>query len=162
MGDDHARKGKPLTHYFIDSSALVKLFVAEAGSESIVQLVTEVDDQRKQVSALALIEVRSAIRRRQRAGDISDADADSSIAALVGESQRLLEHPVTAAIVEHASALVDRQDLRALDSLQLASAIVARDSMRGDDRLQFVTSDQKLLKAAQSEGFDVWDPQADT
>ncbi|MBS1823358.1 MAG: type II toxin-antitoxin system VapC family toxin [Acidobacteria bacterium] len=134
--------------------------MAEAGSESIIQLVTEVEDQRKQVSVLAWIEVRSAIRRRQRTGDISAADAESSITALVGESRRLLEHPVTAAIIEHASALVDRQDLRALDSLQLASALVARNSLQESDSIQFIASDQKLLKAAQAEGFDVWDPQA--
>lgn len=122
--------------------------------------MTETEDQRKQVSVLAWIEVRSAIRRRQRTGDISAADADSSVAALAGESRRLLEHPVTAAIIEHASALVDRQDLRALDSLQLASALVARDSLQESDSIQFIASDQKLLKAAQAEGFDVWDPQA--
>jgi predicted nucleic acid-binding protein len=117
-----------------------------------------VEDQLKQISVLALIEVRSAIRRRQRAGDISTVDADSAVAALIGESRRLLEHPVTQVVMEHASALVDRQDLRALDSLQLASALVARNSLQEDDRIRFIASDQKLLKAAQAEGFDVWDP----
>jgi hypothetical protein len=89
-----------------------------------------VEDQHKLVSVLALIEVRSAIRRRQRTGDISTVDAESAIAALVGESRRVIEQPVTAVVVQFASALVDRQDLRALDSLQLASALLARGSLQ--------------------------------
>jgi predicted nucleic acid-binding protein len=117
-----------------------------------------VEDQLKQVSVLALIEVRSAIRRRQRTGDISTVDAELAIAALVNESRRVIEQPITAVVVQHASALVDRQDLRALDSLQLASALVARGSLQENDRIQFIASDQKLLSAAKAEGFDVWDP----
>lgn len=94
-------------------------------------------------------------------GDISTVDADSAIQALIGESRHVVEHPVTAVVIEHASALVDRQDLRALDSLQLASALVAKVSLQENHQIRFVASDQKLLKAAQAEGFDVWDPTAD-
>jgi predicted nucleic acid-binding protein len=102
--------------------------------------------------------VRSAIRRRQYAGDTSRSDAELAIAAIDDESRRLVAHPVTSSVLELASALVDRQNLRALDSVQLASAILASQLMGEEDHFQFVVSDQRLLKAAIAEGIDAWDP----
>jgi hypothetical protein len=54
--------------------------------------------------------------------------------------------------------LVDRQNLRALDSIQLATALIARDTQISGATTQFVSSDAKLLEAAISEGFAVWNP----
>jgi hypothetical protein len=47
--------------------------------------------------------------------------------------------------------------LRALDAVQLGSAIVSRDLLAAPD-MRFVASDNALLEAARTEGFDVWNP----
>lgn len=143
--------------YFLESSAFAKLFVFEEGSEALIRLLESVDDSEKLLSALAALEVRSAIRRRERTGDISRADAELALANVVRETVRILEQPVTAMVIETASAMLDVHPLRALDALQLATCIVARETLR-DSAIRFISSDDVLLRAAQTEGFPVLNP----
>ncbi len=70
----------------------------------------------------------------------------------------MILHPVTGAVLELASALIDRQNIRALDAVQLSTAMLANDTLAVGDQLQFVASDKRLLKAAEAEGLDIWDP----
>jgi len=111
------------------------------------------------VSVIAAVEVRSALRRRQRAGDIDAASADLAIGSLIHETGRIVEHPITAPTLAEASGIIDRNSLRALDSIQLASALVAKAALTRDDNLRFVASDQRLLEAAEREGLLIWNPE---
>jgi predicted nucleic acid-binding protein len=124
----------------------------------MIQLMEEVDDRFKAASVLTSLEVCSAIRRRQYAGDTSQADADLAVTAAREESRRLIEHPVTSTVLQVAAALVDRQNLRALDAVQLSTAILASQTLGDADHLQFIASDKRLLRAASVEGLDTWDP----
>jgi predicted nucleic acid-binding protein len=138
----------------------VKLFVTEPGSPKIISLVEGLEDRLKSTSVLALVEVRSAIRRRQFAGDTLQADADFAVLGLRDESRRMIQYPVSTAILELAGMLVDKHNLRALDSVQLATAMIAADALEPSDNLRFAVSDLRLLKAARAEGLTVWDPTA--
>ncbi len=137
----------------------MKLFVAEPGTQEMIDLFDRSEDHTLLVSVLAAIEVRSAIRQRQRAGDIADVDADLAVATLIQETGRIVEHPVTAATMAQASGLIDRHGLRALDSIQLGAALVARTGLPGNGPVRFVASDRRLLDAAKLEGFIIWDPE---
>ena len=64
--------------YYLETSALVKLYVREPGTERLLQIASNASQNRLAVLALSVDEARSAIRRRQRAGDI-----DPKAAALV-------------------------------------------------------------------------------
>ena len=125
----------------------------------MIDLFDRSEDHALLVSVLAAVEVRSAIRRRQRAGDLDATDADLAVATLIQETGRIVEHPVTSSTLAEASGLIDRHGLRALDSIQLAAALVARTGLPGNDSLRFVASDRRLLDAAKREGFIVWDPE---
>jgi predicted nucleic acid-binding protein len=124
----------------------------------MIAVFTRVEDRRLFVSVLASIEVRSAVRRRQFAGDIDVTDAALVVAALNQETGRIIEHQLTANVFAEASGLVDRYSLRALDSLQLATAIVAQQTLADRSPVVFVASDQKLLQVAEAEGFEIWNP----
>jgi len=52
---------------------LAKPFVQEQGSERLIALVEPLTHAQKLVSSLSGVEVHSAIRRRERAGDLSPA-----------------------------------------------------------------------------------------
>lgn len=130
----------------------------EAGTQALIRLMEEMSDGEKLFSSIAVVEVRSAIRRRQRAGDIQSLDANAAIGSLIAESRRMVEQPVTPSVIENAQVLIDRHVLRALDALQLATCIAARASLRGRD-VCFVCSDQVLLRAARAEQFEVLDPE---
>ncbi len=127
----------------------------------MIDLFERTEDHYKAVSALAALEVRSALRRRQHSGDASLAAAEQAITTLAAEMRRIVEHSISSIVLEEASALVDRQKLRALDALQLATALTAARSLDAGDNLHFVASDQKLLEAAVAEGLNSWNPSSE-
>lgn len=146
-----------MTLYFLESSALAKLFVLEKGSESLIGLMEQTEDARKLVSSLASLEVQSAIRRRQRTGDILDVDADQSLESLSAECLRMVEQPISPAVIEMARYVLDNHALRAMDALHLATCLVARETLQMTD-IFFVSSDDDLLEAAASENFQTLNP----
>jgi predicted nucleic acid-binding protein len=146
-----------LTHYFLESSAFAKLFVLEDGSDALILLLESVDDSQKQASALASLEVRSAIRRREQMGDIRPSDATRALASLEAECARISEQPLTPAVVRTAKLVLDFHRLRTLDALHLATCIVIRDT-RGIADICFVSADDALLRAAEAEHFPILNP----
>lgn len=146
-----------MTFYFLESSALAKLFVEEAGSEQMIALVEPLSQPQKLISGLGVIEVHSAIRRRQRRGELSPEQAVEALAILSTESALMTEQPMNATVVETGRQMLDRHALRALDAIQLASCWVVR-AMSGITDIVFVASDQALVAAAAAEGFQTWDP----
>ncbi|MGB7189641.1 MAG: type II toxin-antitoxin system VapC family toxin [Acidobacteriaceae bacterium] len=146
-----------MTYYFLESSALAKLFIYEAGSEPLARLMEQTEDARKLVSSLASLEVRSAIRRRQRMGEIPLEDADHALDDLSFENRRMMEQPLSPAVVDTARELLDAYPLRSLDALHLATCLVARETLQSTD-ICFVCSDKALLNAAESENFATLNP----
>ena len=128
--------------YFLESTAFAKLFIQETGTEALIKLMEAVEDNRKLISASAPLEVYAAVRRRERAGDISTEDANAALDIL-----RL----------EAARQLLDRTTLRWPDALQLGAALVAREMFQGTEII-FVSASAPLLEAAKSEGFHALDP----
>ena len=55
-----------MANYYFDTSAILKLYLDEEGSEYIHRLIADSDDDTFIVSTLTILESRSAIRRRQR------------------------------------------------------------------------------------------------
>ena len=109
------------------------------------------------ILGLARVEFRSAVRARERVGDLSTVIAGELIGALERHIQGLyLVQPVSDQVVEHASALLDRHPLRAYDAMQLAGCISLQPKLT--EMPYFVCADRVLLRAAESEGFKVLDP----
>ena len=68
-----------MVSYFLDSSAVVKLYHPEAGSGTIQKIVAE-PESRILVSRLAVVEVRSAFAGKLRMRAITERDARLSLA----------------------------------------------------------------------------------
>ena len=147
--------------YFLESTAFAKLFVQEQGTDALISLMEAVEDNRKLISASAPLEVYAAIRRRERAGDISPEDASAALDILRLEAARMVQEPLNPAVLEAARQLLDRTTLRWPDSLQLAAALVARDMFQNTEII-FVSASAQLLEAAKSEGFHTIDPSKET
>ena len=143
--------------YFLESTAFVKLFVQEPGTDALIRLMETVEDNRKLIAASAPLEVYSAIRRRARSGAISADDANCALDILRVEAARMVQEPLNPAVLEAARQLVDRTELRWPDAIQVGAAIVAREMFQGTEII-FVSASQNLLEAAKSEGFNVLNP----
>lgn len=147
--------------YYLDTSALVKLYVQEPGTDRLLRLVRESEENRMIVLALSTVEVRSAIRRRQRTGDIDPDTASFILDALQSHLEgRFLRQPLNDTVLDGASEMIDRYALRAYDAIQLAGCL-AFQMGAGTERLTFVCSDQQLLAAARSELLYILDPSAE-
>ncbi|MDR3727967.1 MAG: type II toxin-antitoxin system VapC family toxin [Terracidiphilus sp.] len=143
--------------YFFESTAFAKLFVQEQGTDALIHLMEAVEDNRKLISASTPLEVYAAVRRRERAGDISAEDAHAALDILRMEAARMVQQPLNPAVLEAARQLLDRSALRWPDTLQLGAAVVARDMFQGMEII-FVSASQQLLEAAKAEGFHTLDP----
>jgi predicted nucleic acid-binding protein len=124
----------------------------------LISLLDRTEDGFKIVSELAQLEARSAIRRRQFSGETPVEVAKYAVVEMQDQVERFVALPLTARVLGLASALVDIRNLRALDSIQLATALIARDALPAVDTLMFISSDTRLLDAAQAEGLETWDP----
>lgn len=146
--------------YYLETSALVKLYIREPGTDRLLQLVSNLGENRFAVLALSQVEFRSAVRRRQRAGDI-----DAKIASLVLDrfgqhlEARFLRQALNDSVLDIASEMIDRYALRAYDAVQLAGCLALKTAM-GAEPPTFVCSDRQLLDAARSELLSVLDPSA--
>ena len=142
---------------YLDTSVLIKRYIAEEGTERVIEL-TE-DPGRAQIIILDItpLEARSALRRRQREGDISEADVHGILEQIEADvSSSFLVQPSTSAVIEDGARLIDRHALRAYDALQLAGCLVIREQIPGP--LTFVCADARLCAAAIREGLAVLDP----
>jgi uncharacterized protein len=148
-----------LSLYFLDTSALVKLYVQEPGTDRLLRLVGTSTDTRLALLSLSVVEARSAIRRRQRAGDIDQDAADFVLNALQKHLEsRYLRQSINDTLIDTALDAVDRYALRAYDAMQLAGCLVLCTTERRS--WTFVCSDQQLLEAARSADLSVLDPTA--
>ncbi len=144
--------------YYLETSALVKLYVQEPGSDRLLQIAKNSQENRLAVLALSPVEARSAIRRRERAGDI-----DPKTAALILDRLRqhmeavFIRQGLTDTVLDSAMEMIDRYALRAYDAIQLAGCLTLK-TAAGTDLPTFVCSDQQLLEAARSELLAVLDP----
>lgn len=127
--------------YYADSSALVKLIVAESETEGL-RAWLDGKDSAIVSSDLARTELLRAVRR---------ADPDRAVTA-----RRLLDSltllTVTTSVFESAAHLEPRL-LRTLDALHLASALTL-----GDDLDGVITYDDRMADAARSLGMTVIAP----
>ena len=146
---------------YIESSALVKRYVAEVGSAWVRRLVARPVHQVLYTATLTEVEVRSALQRLVREGRLDTAQAQRL-------TQRVTQHftrryqviRITRTIVTQAGLVLERYPLRAYDAVQLACALTVQRllSQQGMPPPVFVAADDALLAAASAEGFPVDNP----
>ena len=125
---------------YLDSSALVKLVVAEPESRALRELLTSWPE--RVTSAIARIEVARAARRVGR-GAVRRAEAVVGRITLVELDDAVLE----------LAASLDPATLRILDAIHLATALTL-----GDDLGALCAYDARLVEAASAAGIEVLTP----
>lgn len=137
---------------YLDTSALVKMYVDEEGSDSVRAVVQQADAVG--TSAIAYVEARAAFARRAFERALSPTDHRRTVRELDRDWQHYLAIQVTTALIRQAAKLAERHRLRAYDAIHLASAAFM--SARIGERLLFSSWDTKLLAAAAREGLEAF------
>ena len=146
-----------MPNLYFDTSALIKLYVEEVGTAETLDLVEELRGDRMVILDITLLECRSAVRRREREGDISGPDANRILQQLHQDASALyLVQPSSSAVIEEASRLLDTHALRAYDALQLAGCLIVRRGVPSPPT--FVCADGRLCEAAEFEGLQAINP----
>ncbi len=146
--------GRPVYHLFLDTSALVKLYVDEDGTD-LVRFAFG-DAYSKRASELAYPEARSAFARLHREGALDDEHLETVIGWLNKnwEADSYRSMVPDAEVCRLAGELAGKHSLRAYDAVHLATALRLRDSYRqgpAGDIVYFLTFDSALRRAVASE-----------
>ena len=153
-----------MANVWFDTSALVKLYVTEKGTARVTGLIEDSTGFRAVILDIAPVEARSAIRRREREGDISRSEADRILRRIDDDAASFFEVTPSgaasssnrAAVLEEAARLLDRHPLRAYDAMQLAGCRIA--SRRAPGPWKFACADARLCAAAEREGLTPENP----
>jgi predicted nucleic acid-binding protein len=152
-----------VSHYFMDSSALIKRYIIEAGTKWLRSLTTRSAGNTMIIAHITQAEIVSGVMRRKREGTITERTAHAT-RLLVDHhaSQEYRVVALTGQIVQRAEDLLELYTLRAYDSIQLASALESNVRLvaAGLSPITFVSADIRLLEAASTEGLAIDEPNA--
>lgn len=134
---------------YLDTSSLVKLYVAEAGGDTVRELVGAATVVA--TSSVAYTETRAALARRHRERTFPRTAFASAKKAFETDWPKYFTVDVTSSLCREAGEFAERYRLRAYDSVHLAAfAEVAREAGVRDTR--FSSFDDALTRAARSLG----------
>ena len=145
--------------WYCDTSALVKRYVREAGSRWFREQHSK---HELLISELATVEVAAAFARRRREGTISSFEfhrGRTQFARHIQSGQYTL-WPSHSEIIERAARLAYRLPLTAYDTVHLATALIYSRTLSAFEasQFQFITADQQLKRATESEGLQTENP----
>ncbi|MDO8531040.1 MAG: type II toxin-antitoxin system VapC family toxin [Dehalococcoidia bacterium] len=153
-----------MSFIYFDTSALVKRYVEEKGTE----VVDELFDARRAteflaISVLTAVELKSALRRLVKGGKIRETQYKDLISAFSKDIPSLsLILPVDNTLLEEAAATLEAHALRAGDAIHFASILRVKQIAENTEQpLIVVTSDFELGHACQESGLAVLDPEED-
>jgi predicted nucleic acid-binding protein len=139
---------------YLDTSALLKLFLTEEHAEQVRSLVGRAD--RVLTSLISWPEARTGLARAARSNRISEAWYPVAISELTVFWEEAHVTELTSRLAFRAGDLGARFFLRGFDAIHLASALESQDSLRSS--IRFVSFDNRLLSAAEESGLDAWRP----
>lgn len=146
--------------YFFDSSAIVKRYLAETGSTWVLEITEPEHGNRLYVAGITCVEVTAAVTRRQRNGDLSEADTALVLEAFREDlAHQYRQVAISSSLLDRAMAIAEAHALRGYDAVQLSAALeVYRHCQEIEFPLALVSADAALNEAAEAEGIAVDDP----
>lgn len=131
---------------FFDSSAFVKRYISEAGTDSVLDWcdrATEIG-----LSGIALPEIISAFCRLRREGKIDDTQYRQLKSLLLADIEDAAVCDLTPAVLAQSVASLENNVLRGMDAIHIGSAVVLKAEV-------FISADLKQREAAARAGLRV-------
>lgn len=141
---------------YFDTSALVKLFHEESGTEVVTDLINNPENSIF-ISDLTRLEFTSALCRRYRNKEINDQELNEALSGFREDYSRFHVEPLGQMVLQEAEELLMKYGktygLRTLDALHLATFLLIK-----EDDWFFVASDDNLISAAKAIGILTLNP----
>jgi predicted nucleic acid-binding protein len=132
---------------YLDTSALIKRFVAEKGSSLIQALVTGAGPIA--TATIAYAEVYAGLTRKRRDGHLSARHYAQVCRQFEQEWPAYVRVELREEILRLTRDLIQRHPLRGFDAIHLASALSLRGAL--GEAITFAAADERLLRAAATE-----------
>lgn len=144
---------------YLDTSALLKLFIEEEGSRRVRALAHGPSSAEVLLaSRLGHTEASVSLARMVHLGRLAAAELPESLGRLDDYWDRSIQEvDISEEVLEDARQLAQRFPLRTYDAIHLASARAARRMLREvfAGEVRFLAFDAAMLKAAQAIGFTI-------
>lgn len=141
--------------FFFDTSALVKLYHEEAGTEELTVLIDQ-ENPVIVISSIAAVEMISAMTKKVRTGEIDIPCFNEAVLGFESDLPNFHVVAIEAKTMERSSDLLKatglKHALKTVDSLQLASALIFSEMSKLD---LFIAADGVLLKISENLGLKV-------
>ena len=151
--------------YFFDTSAFVKNYIDEIGTNWVRNIFQKASSSLIYVVSISEVEAVSAFSRRLKGGNLTKIQADLDIQQVQADFKnefRIIE--ITPNLLANAVNLAKTHTLRGYDAVQLSAAIeiyAELDLLTNSSSQKsfiFVSADSDLNTAAEAEGLTVENP----
>ena len=146
--------------YYLETSALVKKYRTEKGTEVVAELFQH--KQRSDVvvtSYFTVVEITSVATRLLRAGALTNRAYQVIMGNLSRDMREAVRlHPVSDSVLSEAISLTQNHALRAPDAIHVATALDVRAGVSVNP-FYFLGSDSRLNTVCRSSGLVVLDPE---
>ena len=137
---------------YLDTSALVKRYVMEAGSKEVNTLIEQAETVGS--AMLTRVEMASALAKAVRMNWVEAQEADNAWQDFLAHWQSFARLSVTPVLVERASRLAWEYGLRGYDATHFAAALLWQETL--EMPITLATYDRELWLAANKAGMAVW------
>ncbi len=137
---------------YLDSSALVKRYIAEPGSDDVLRLIA--DARVAGTSLITRSEIAAALAKAIRLKLLSRDNATAALQTFRAQWPDIVRVQLTEPLVAEADALAWAHALRGYDAVHLASAIFWQDTI--GEPVTVVTFDRQLWDGASRSNLAVF------
>ena len=137
---------------YLDASALVKRYVAEAGSTAVGKLIDQAEALG--TSVISRAEVSAAFAKAVRMKFVTRDAAALVMKQFSADWPHFIRLQLNETLVARAASLAWEQGLRGYDAVHLATALVWQETLR--EPVLVATFDRQLWQGAQAAGLIAW------
>ncbi|MBT3269547.1 type II toxin-antitoxin system VapC family toxin [Candidatus Poribacteria bacterium] len=140
---------------FLDTSAVVKRYAAEPGSQRVRDLTAGADSH---ISHVTVVEYVAAVCRQGRSGRLTDDEVSAAIRVFRADAEAGYDLlGVTTGVISIAAVPAERHAVPGYDAVRIASALSVQEVLASEP-VKLVTADRQMCDVALAEGMSVIDP----
>jgi predicted nucleic acid-binding protein len=159
-------KSRPMLWVYFDASALVKRYSQEPGTPLVNEVFRHIPPAQMTCSTLGILEIVSVLVRKRNDGRLSRELFEQAMVefkAEVIEHEEFLAASVNDELLLSALVLISRHNINTTDAAILRSVLNLQQALQSpDSELMLWSSDKRLVRAAQTEGILVFNPEEET
>jgi predicted nucleic acid-binding protein len=153
-----------MNYFYFDASAIAKRYAPEVGNNLVNYLFNHITRKRLMCLITGVAEVISVLVRKKNEGSISVPDFSQALINLKNEiiyAVNFTTLSIEDSLVLSSLPLINKHSINSTDAVVLRSALnIAVELRNVKNDLIMIASDQRLLRAAKTEGLITFNPES--